>query len=97
MSVRVVKQQLAALQQSQKAADKLGPEPAVTKRKKLRKRNKKQAARLALQATGQDDRQKEDTQKVLKYLRVTTQSKVTTQAAESMHKVTGLSRLRKQF
>lgn len=86
MSARVVKQQLAALQQSREAATKLQAAPVV-KKKKLRKRNKKQAARIAFEASGKEERQKQSMQKVLDYLRVTTTSKVTTQAAEKLQKV----------
>ena len=81
MSARVVKRQLAALQ-SQGAYDSVSAAPGLSKAKKLRKRNKKQAARLALAAAGKDALQKQDMQKVLDYLRVTTTSKVTTEAAE---------------
>ena len=85
MSSRLVKRQLAALQQAQKASDGLHHTAAGPKKKRLRPRDKRKKAQQARKA---DEEQPHLVVfKNLKYFKSTSQSKATNQAAAVMFEV----------
>ena len=87
MSSRLVKKQLAALQQSRADPDSLHRTAAAPKKKRLRPREKRKKAQKAQKAL--EDQQGVDTIVLqnIKYFKSTSQSKATAQAAAAMAEV----------
>ena len=87
MSKRLVKQQLAALQQRQKVLDSSdGAAPRISK-KRLRKRQIKKAAKPEASSVTGEASQQQETQRNLVYFKATTRNKRIIQSSELLNKV----------
>lgn len=87
MSTRLVKRQLAALQQDRLDPDGLHRTAAAPKKKRLRPREKRKKAQKAQKALDDERGVEAIVLQNIKYFKSTSQSKATTQAAAAMAEV----------
>ena len=88
MSSRRVKQQLAALEQRQRASDSLHNTSSAPKKKRLRPRQKRKTALNTQKEINAEQQKQRIVEKNLLYYQATTHSKATAQAAAVMTEVT---------
>lgn len=87
MSKRLVKQQLAALQQRQKVAGSSDPAAPRISKKRLRKRQIRKAATTGASSIIAEVNQQHKTERNLAYLKATTRNKRIVQSSEIFNKV----------
>lgn len=87
MSSRLVKKQLAALQQGRPGSDSLHPRAAAPKKKRLRPRDKRKQAQKAQKALDNQRDIETIVLKNIKYFKSTSQTKATAQASAVMANV----------